>query len=165
MELIGFIILAAAFSFVIKLLWDLIGVMLKDRKTIKQEAPTRDIKKHLQFFEARSALKTKIHELQNLLIEKEGIIDELYEKLDSLEDLYNERLKNIKVLEERIDKMNSTVGHAPSPDWKFREVKAAFARLYHPDRTTQAGIERLVREQVFKEFWLEIERIDRKKSP
>lgn len=44
---------------------------------------------------------------------------------------------------------------------RVREIKAAFARLYHPDRITVSGFERTLREQVFKEFWSEIERIDR----
>lgn len=165
MELVGFIILAAAVSFSMKLLWDLIRVMLKDRKSITLNVPTREIKKHLPFFETRSVLRAKIHELQNQLTEKERLIEELYEKIDHFEDACDRHIKEIKILNEKIVKMNLPAGSAPSPDWKFREVKAAFARLYHPDRTTQAGIERIVREQVFKEFWREIERIDRKNSP
>ena len=44
---------------------------------------------------------------------------------------------------------------------RFRAVKAAFARMYHPDRIAHAGLERSLREQVFKEFWTEIEKIER----
>ena len=47
-------------------------------------------------------------------------------------------------------------------DARFRELKAAFAKLYHPDRITASGFERTLREQVFKEVWSEIERIERR---
>lgn len=46
----------------------------------------------------------------------------------------------------------------------FGEVKRSFARLYHPDRTPHVGLERMIREQVFKEFWAEIEKIERRKK-
>ena len=44
---------------------------------------------------------------------------------------------------------------------KFRAARLAFARLYHPDRGGASEIDRLVRGQVFKEFWTELERIER----
>ena len=40
-------------------------------------------------------------------------------------------------------------------------VKQAFARLYHPDRVQAHGIERHIRAEIFKEFWSELERIER----
>ena len=41
-------------------------------------------------------------------------------------------------------------------DLKFREVKRAFARMFHPDRETDPAKQRL-----FAEFWPVLERIDR----
>ncbi len=44
---------------------------------------------------------------------------------------------------------------------RFKAVKRAFARLYHPDQAQCGDLERVVRTQVFHEFWPEIERIER----
>ena len=40
-------------------------------------------------------------------------------------------------------------------------AKQAFARLHHPDRVQAGDIERLIRTEIFKEFWSELERIER----
>jgi len=40
-------------------------------------------------------------------------------------------------------------------------AKQAFARLHHPDRVQADGIERRIRTEIFKEFWSELERIER----
>ena len=49
----------------------------------------------------------------------------------------------------------------PADNGKFRAAKLAFARLYHPDRGGSSEIDRLIRSQVFKEFWAELERIEK----
>ena len=40
-------------------------------------------------------------------------------------------------------------------------AKQAFARLHHPDRVQADGVERVIRTEIFKEFWRELERIER----
>ncbi len=52
---------------------------------------------------------------------------------------------------------------APEPGGqaKFRAAKLAFARLYHPDRGGSSEVDRMVRAQVFKEFWAELDRIEK----
>jgi outer membrane murein-binding lipoprotein Lpp len=52
---------------------------------------------------------------------------------------------------------------APDPvdNSRFRAAKLAFARLYHPDRGGTSEMDRLIRSQVFKEFWAELERIEK----
>jgi hypothetical protein len=47
-------------------------------------------------------------------------------------------------------------------DMKFRQAKNAFARLYHPDQVTGDDREKRIRIDIFKEFWDELERIDRR---
>jgi len=47
-------------------------------------------------------------------------------------------------------------------DAKFRQAKNAFARLYHPDQVTGDDREKRIRVDLFKEFWDELERIDRR---
>ena len=43
----------------------------------------------------------------------------------------------------------------------FVEVKRAFAKKYHPNSMTCSGMEKLIRSEIFKEFWGEIERIEK----
>jgi hypothetical protein len=47
-------------------------------------------------------------------------------------------------------------------DLKFKQARTAFARLYHPDRHHGDADEKRLRAEVFKEFWEELERIDRR---
>jgi len=51
--------------------------------------------------------------------------------------------------------------HVPH-DLKFKQARVAFARLYHPDRHQGDPDEKHVRAELFKEFWEELERIDRR---
>lgn len=44
---------------------------------------------------------------------------------------------------------------------KLREAKRTFARLYHPDNVHGSGIDKMVRAEIFKEFWRELERIEK----
>jgi len=59
-------------------------------------------------------------------------------------------------------------GHVPGDDGaqtgdaKFRQAKKAFARMYHPDQITGDTLEKRVRTELFKEFWHELERIERR---
>lgn len=57
--------------------------------------------------------------------------------------------------------MNGVNGR-PGQDAKFRQAKNAFARLYHPDQVTGDDREKRLRIDIFKEFWDELERIDRR---
>jgi hypothetical protein len=54
-------------------------------------------------------------------------------------------------------------GHG-APDLKFKQARTAFARLYHPDRMRGDGDEKRIRAELFKEFWEELERIERRNS-
>ena len=47
-------------------------------------------------------------------------------------------------------------------DLKFKQARTAFARLYHPDRHHGDPDEKRLRSELFKEFWEELERIDRR---
>jgi chromosome segregation ATPase len=46
-------------------------------------------------------------------------------------------------------------------DHKFEDAKRAFAKLYHPNASVSARpLETMVRGEIFKEFWTELERIE-----
>ena len=46
-------------------------------------------------------------------------------------------------------------------DRRFQEVKRTFARRFHPDFVNADGMERALRIDLFKEFWGDLERIER----
>jgi hypothetical protein len=47
------------------------------------------------------------------------------------------------------------------PDRKFEEAKRAFAKLYHPNASvSRSPLETMLRGEIFKEFWAELERIE-----
>ena len=60
--------------------------------------------------------------------------------------------------------INGANGHAVGAmsDMKFKQARTAFARLYHPDRHRGDAEEKRLRSELFKEFWDELERIDRR---
>lgn len=49
-----------------------------------------------------------------------------------------------------------------APDVKFKQARTAFARMYHPDGVRGDADEKRIRAELFKEFWEELERIDRR---
>lgn len=57
---------------------------------------------------------------------------------------------------------NGSNGNALPADMKFKQARTTFARLYHPDRHLGDADEKKIRAELFKEFWDELERIDRR---
>jgi hypothetical protein len=49
-----------------------------------------------------------------------------------------------------------------APDLKFKQARTAFARMYHPDGVQGDPDEKRIRAELFKEFWEELDRIDRR---
>ena len=45
-------------------------------------------------------------------------------------------------------------------DLKYASLKRSLAKLFHPDHAPGQGIEKIVRNEIFKEIWSEIERLD-----
>jgi hypothetical protein len=48
-------------------------------------------------------------------------------------------------------------------DEKFTATKNAFARMFHPDNVKSSDLEKVIRAEIFKEFWREIEIIEGKR--
>jgi hypothetical protein len=46
-------------------------------------------------------------------------------------------------------------------DLRYGALKRHLARQFHPDYSPGRGIEKIVRNEVFKEIWTEIDRLDR----
>lgn len=51
--------------------------------------------------------------------------------------------------------------HFSNYDRKFKQVKKMFSKMYHPDSITGDKFEKLVKQEIFKEFWQIIEEIDK----
>jgi hypothetical protein len=47
-----------------------------------------------------------------------------------------------------------------APDHRFRQLRALLARELHPDHTKADGIERIIRSELFKSLWPEVEKIE-----
>jgi len=45
-------------------------------------------------------------------------------------------------------------------DNKFKQVKKMFSKMYHPDSITGDRFEKLIKQEIFKEFWQAIESIE-----
>ena len=46
-------------------------------------------------------------------------------------------------------------------DNKFKQVKKMFSKMYHPDSLTGDKFEKLIKQEIFKEFWQVIENIEK----
>ena len=44
---------------------------------------------------------------------------------------------------------------------KFKKVKISFLKMYHPDSVSGDRFEKLIKQEIFKEFWQSIEDIER----
>lgn len=48
-------------------------------------------------------------------------------------------------------------------DYKFKYVKKMFSKMYHPDSLAGDRFEKLIKQEIFKEFWQVIENIEKNK--
>ena len=46
-------------------------------------------------------------------------------------------------------------------EYKFKQVKKMFSKMYHPDSLTGDRFEKLIKQEIFKEFWQVIESIEK----
>ncbi len=67
--------------------------------------------------------------------------------------------KKIVELEKRFSRFENGFTNSDS---KFQKIKNRFAVMYHPDKIIGDKYEKLIKQEIFKEFWEEIEKIDNK---
>lgn len=65
----------------------------------------------------------------------------------------------VKELERRISRFGTI---STENDTKFQKIKTKFANMYHPDKIIGSKIEKIIKQEIFKEFWAEIENIEKK---
>ena len=61
-------------------------------------------------------------------------------------------------LDEATAKINNSGGRVS--DLRYATLKRYLAKQFHPDYATGQGIEKIVRNEIFKEIWREIDRLD-----
>jgi hypothetical protein len=59
---------------------------------------------------------------------------------------------------------NNGSGHQNVSDLRYATLKRYLAKQFHPDFAPGHGIEKIVRNEIFKEIWSEIERLDHQKT-
>jgi len=70
-----------------------------------------------------------------------------------------------QVLEATIAKTSNNRGSQKVSDLRYASLKRYLAKRFHPDYAPGQGIEKIVRNEIFKEIWNEIERLDQGVSP
>ncbi len=121
----------------------------------------------------RQARRSRESELNYKLRKCQIALDDAEQSLDNTVYYYKSEIRRLKSrLGEAVDDETDPVAapHHGAPgvngrsvqDVKFRQAKNAFARLYHPDQVSGDDREKRLRVEMFKEFWDELERIDRR---
>jgi hypothetical protein len=111
----------------------------------------------------------KASRIEQQLILAEKLNQEYVEKVRSLEiTLSNDKVRNAEQLAAAnsrilIVERDLVARRQDSKDFngKFKEAKRIFARTYHPDNHNGSDLDRLIRSEVFKEFWAVLEKIER----
>ena len=123
---------------------------------------------------ADAAEAATIADLRARIVALEGELQRAHRDVQELEELAAARLDRMNDLERRIEQRpdnrpqgtGNDVGPTPpgatpgATDDRFQQVRRRFAQLYHPDNNADDGIEKLIRAEIFKEFWKELEAIE-----
>ena len=104
------------------------------------------------------AARSRETELKQALRKCEIARQDAERALQNAARLHAEEVRRLKTAR------NDFAGPAASPEkgTKFRDAKSAFARQFHPDRAQGDIREREIRTEMFKQFWVELERIERR---
>ena len=94
------------------------------------------------------ALKTRLAEAQRRITALEGQVEADHKRMALMEDA----LRKLR---------GETANGRGSDRNQFRHAKRSFARLFHPDHLHGSELERQIRADMFKEFWVELEQIER----
>jgi hypothetical protein len=87
------------------------------------------------------------------------------EDLHQLDFIHNQQMakeiERLRVLSTTIvQQRESWSGHQNVSDVRYASLKRYLAKRFHPDFAPGEGIEKVVRNEIFKEIWNEIDRLD-----
>lgn len=84
---------------------------------------------------------------------------ELRRRLEAAEEAARSARADAERAEQALAHHRASAHHEANK--KIRRIKRVFALHFHPDHLTATGLERDIREGVFKDFWGELDRIER----
>lgn len=111
------------------------------------------------------ARRSRESELTYKLRKSQVALHDAEQALDNTVNHYKTEIKRLRARlgeEEPVPPPGDGNGAAYAGDMKFRQAKKAFARLYHPDQIAGESAEKRIRTELFKEFWDELDRIERR---
>lgn len=76
-------------------------------------------------------------------------------KAVALKDYWKERAKSF---EKKLETMDQSNGNTSS---KYSKIKNKFANMFHPDKIQGNNYEKIIKQEIFKEFWKEFEKLDK----
>jgi hypothetical protein len=104
------------------------------------------------------ASRSREAELKQALRKCEIALQDAEHSLQGASRLHGEEIRRLKA-----DRRRSSNKFGPTGEiTQFRDAKSAFARLFHPDAAGGDDGERELRAEIFKEYWEELERIERR---
>ncbi|MCP3941886.1 MAG: hypothetical protein GY710_10435 [Desulfobacteraceae bacterium] len=94
------------------------------------------------------------HEFE--IIKLNQIIDDLRQKGKKAVASRDKWKKRTKVAESKLHESNTLNNNN-----KFKRLKISFLKMYHPDNISGDRFEKLIKQEIFKEFWQVIEKIEK----
>lgn len=122
---------------------------------------------------ARTGTETAKPDAENTTADTAEVatIADLRARIVALEGELQRAHREVQELERRIERSQDRQDHradkdigpadASGGDDRFQQARRRFAQMYHPDNNAGDGIEKLIRAEIFKEFWKELEDIER----
>jgi hypothetical protein len=115
---------------------------------------TKNIFEHKKSNKKQDIKETRIKD-------KKDIIDDLREKGKKAVASRDKWRNRAEIAESRVNELeNKLLSKNSNTDAKFKKIKNKFSMMYHPDRISGSNFEKLVKQELFKEFWQEIEKIE-----
>lgn len=111
------------------------------------------------------ARRSRESELTYKLRKSQIALHDAEQALDNTVTYYKTEIQRLRARLGEGDPPPPTVngsGDGYAGDAKFRQAKKAFARMCHPDQIAEDTPEKRIRTELFKEFWNELERIERR---
>jgi len=111
------------------------------------------------------ARRSRESELSYKLRKSQIALHDAEQALDNTIKYYKAEISRLRARlgeEEPPPSSGNGAGAYDGGDAKFRQAKKAFARMYHPDQIAGDSLEKRIRTELFKEFWEELDRIERR---
>ncbi len=120
-------------------------------KEVKHKGQTSHNTNH----NSQDNIQNKNHEIEHL----NKIVNELRMKGKKAVASRNQWRQRAEIAESKLSQSKSK-----SNDLKFKKVKQTFSKMYHPDCINGDRFEKMIKQEIFKEFWQVIESIEKNEA-